>query len=320
MKQPARSPKRYGRRTIPTRSRSKTQIIGRKRVPLDVELEEGNDDVSPLDLKFFPINAAVENDENAAANEGDAVKKNAKKDVDGNNPSSSKKSTPSARVQGDKRQRRGSLVQSLEHAVKPVKPKNKFIFSLDDLSPKHQESTTSKACSRNQSSRQVPTHSIQSNHTKASSGSATKKSAGKTNVTGASASTAKTKNTARVLPRSKFKKKSPKRRVVKSVERVKMADGLEMKTLRELPARGPPPGNITVRSKGKKEINDTGEIQVWQDDDEVSALTGVTKKRVLRDLGNQVNCDNGAALADITKKRALDDLGNQVKRTKEDGA
>ena len=99
-----------------------------------------------------------------------------------------------------------------------------------------------------------------------------------------------------------------------------MEDTLEMKTLRELPARGPPPVNITVRSKGKKEINDTGEIQVWHDDDEVSALTGVTKKRVLRDLGNQVNCDNGAALADITTKRALNDLGNQVKRTREDGA
>ena len=107
------------------------------------------------------------------------------------------------------------------------------------------------------------------------------------------------------------------------------SNNLEIKHLKEVPTRGGgiPPGNITVRSKSIGGVNEVidGERNVWveEEDDDVSTLTaGTKKKRVLRDLGNQVNCENGAALLgdDTKNKRVLSDLSNQVSKTKKDGA
>ena len=56
------------------------------------------------------------------------------------------------------------------------------------------------------------------------------------------------------------------------------------------------PENITIRTnKGEDIVN---EVQVWEDED-VSVLTGATKKktmRVLRDLGNRGNGAGGTLL------------------------
>jgi hypothetical protein len=229
---------------------------------------------------------------------------------------------------------RGSLVDNISSASRIrskctktnsllISNPNEFVFFQKD----NTSSSSEKACSRDNNQQHAVDKNLlldpslfpndastnKSANTKNSSGTSKKSSAttakaseGESGITGASASTARTKNTLRLAPRkktpgrSKFKKGSPRPKIqADAVGRLDM-----MKELKEVPIGRnvglPPPENITFRSKSKGKVEEVaaqevGVVQVWEDEgDEVSVLTGATKmKRVLRDVANRVKGGEG---------------------------
>lgn len=271
--------KRYGRKSSYVRS-SKTQILNRKHVPLDIVIQGGQVDV------LSPLDSVIEGEKNV---EGITVLRENNATQRGRSKICLKKN----------QEQRESLVEPISSDL-PILAKS---------TNKHTNNVSSTSISKTYSQdkahpfKQIPSifQDIRStkNVPKKTSIVISKKSA---TAVATLDSTNKIKNTTRLVPRkktptrSKFKK-SPKQESV-AADSKKMIF-MEKECIiqhgdRSLKIPKHLPKNVGIRTENKSNAVETGgTIQVYEKDNQLSVRTGTTKKLMLGDVSSSVKEEDG---------------------------
>lgn len=297
--------RRYGKHRSSYDSRTNSQVLNRKRVPLDILIEgraslggrdgsgvgEKRENISPLD----PSDDEGENNSKSSSSEGDSMPEKSESEA---SLASTSRAYTSRKSESNKSTRMNDL------DIFQSKAASSRSNSFDNMNASYDKSKASKGLNASKASPRSLDKSKASSTmpSKASSKTLPSKTSAstKTKSFAASASTARTKNTFRLAPRkkrnflsptvSKQKNKSPKGddALKLGLLEIGASPKLHKASPREHKYNSllPMPENITIRNKNKRNTD----IEIWNDEDEVSILTGGTKKNVLRDVVNRKDC------------------------------